>query len=42
MNMGVGDVYDLGWKLAATMQYGGRGLLESYTSERRAVALRNV
>jgi hypothetical protein len=42
MNMGVGDVYDLGWKLAATMQYGGRGLLESYTSERRPVALRNV
>lgn len=42
MNMGIGDAYDLGWKLAATMQYGGRGLLESYTAERRPVALRNV
>jgi FAD-dependent monooxygenase len=42
MNMGIGDAYDLGWKLAAAMQYGGRGLLESYTVERRPVALRNV
>lgn len=42
MNMGIGDAYDLGWKLAAAMQYGGRGLLESYTDERRPVALRNV
>lgn len=42
MNMGIGDAYDLGWKLAAAIQYGGRGLLESYTDERRPVALRNV
>lgn len=42
MNMGIGDAYDLGWKLAAAIQYGGRGLLESYTAERRPVALRNV
>jgi FAD-dependent monooxygenase len=42
MNMGIGDAYDLRWKLAAAMQYGGRGLLESYTSERRSVALCNV
>ncbi|KAF2827184.1 hypothetical protein CC86DRAFT_466010 [Ophiobolus disseminans] len=42
MNMGIGDAYDLGWKLAAAMQYGGRGLLQSYEAERRPVALRNV
>ncbi|KAF1955081.1 hypothetical protein CC80DRAFT_566391, partial [Byssothecium circinans] len=42
MNMGIADAYDLGWKLAATMQYGGRGLLESYEAERRPVALRSV
>jgi FAD-dependent monooxygenase len=42
MNMGIGDAYDLGWKLAVAMKYGGRGLMESYTSERRPVALRNV
>lgn len=42
MNMGIGDAYDLGWKLAAAMQYGGHGLLQSYEAERRPVALRNV
>jgi hypothetical protein len=25
--MGIGDAYDLDWKLAATMRYGGPGLL---------------
>jgi hypothetical protein len=42
MNMGIGDAYDLGWKLAATIHYGGTGLLESYEAERRPVALRNA
>lgn len=42
MNMGIGDAYDLGWKLAAAIQYGGPALLESYEAERRPVALRNV
>ncbi|KAI8939891.1 hypothetical protein NX059_003620 [Plenodomus lindquistii] len=43
MNMGVGDAYDLGWKLAATIQgYAGPSLLRSYEQERRPVALRNV
>jgi hypothetical protein len=42
MNMGIGDAYDLGWKLAATINYAGPGLLQSYQAERRPVALRNV
>ena len=43
MNMGVGDAYDIGWKLAAVLKgYGGEHLLQSYTMERRPVALRNV
>ena len=42
MNMGIGDVYDLGWKLVGAMRYGGRGLLKSYTADRRPVVLRNV
>jgi hypothetical protein len=42
MNMGIGDAYDLGWKLAATIKYAGPGLLKSYEVERRPVALRNV
>lgn len=43
MNMGIGDAYDLGWKLAAVVNgYAGRGLLQSYEEERRPVALRNV
>lgn len=42
MNMGIGDAYGLGWKLAAAMQYGGLGLLQSYEAERRPVAMRNV
>jgi 2-polyprenyl-6-methoxyphenol hydroxylase-like FAD-dependent oxidoreductase len=38
MNMGIADAVDLGWKLAGCMQrWGGPGLLESYTRERRPV-----
>ena len=41
--MGVGDAYDIGWKLAAVLKgYGGKFLLDSYEHERRPVALRNV
>lgn len=43
MNMGIGDAYDIGWKLAAVLNgYGGENLLRSYSIERRPVALRNV
>ena len=43
MNMGVGDAFDIGWKLAAVINgYGGQFLLQSYNDERRPVALRNV
>jgi hypothetical protein len=43
MNMGLGDAYDIGWKLAAIVNgWGGEELLQSYTIERRHVALRNV
>lgn len=38
MNMGVSDVVDLGWKLAAVLQgWGGETLLQSYELERRPV-----
>ncbi|KAH5729245.1 hypothetical protein HBI20_057630 [Parastagonospora nodorum] len=40
MNTGIADAYNLGWKLAAAMQYGGAGLLRSYDSERIPVAVR--
>ena len=43
MNMGIGDAFDLGWKLAAVINgQGGDGLLVAYEAERRPVALRNV
>jgi FAD-dependent monooxygenase len=43
MNMGIGDAYDLGWKLAAVINgYAGKDLLQSYEEERRPVALRNI
>lgn len=43
MNMGLGDAYDIGWKLAAVLnEWGGEQLLRSYEIERRPVALRNV
>jgi len=42
MNTGVGDAYDLGWKLSAILNgWGGEGLLGSYEEERRPIALRN-
>jgi 2-polyprenyl-6-methoxyphenol hydroxylase-like FAD-dependent oxidoreductase len=42
MNTGVGDAFDLGWKLAAVLnEFGGEKLLASYEQERRPVALAN-
>jgi len=42
MNTGIGDAFDLGWKLAAVLHgFGGPGLLASYETERRPVGLRN-
>ncbi|EKV05045.1 hypothetical protein PDIG_38730 [Penicillium digitatum PHI26] len=39
MNMGIADAFDLGWKLAGTIQgWGGPQLLASYEQERRPVA----
>ncbi|MDX3907793.1 MAG: FAD-dependent monooxygenase [Pigmentiphaga sp.] len=43
MNTGLGDVFDLGWKLQATLEgWGGPKLLASYTEERKPVAIRNA
>lgn len=43
MNTGMGDAMDLGWKLWADYAgWGGPGLMASYETERRPVALRNV
>ncbi len=43
MNCGIGDVANLGWKLAALAQgWGGPALLDSYAAERRPIALRNT
>lgn len=43
MNTGVGDAVDLGWKLAAVLQgWGGKQLLDSYTAERKPIAMINV
>jgi 2-polyprenyl-6-methoxyphenol hydroxylase-like FAD-dependent oxidoreductase len=43
MNTGVGDAFDLSWKLAATLEgWGGPGLLDSYEIERRQVGERNI
>ncbi|MCR8724658.1 FAD-dependent monooxygenase [Frigidibacter sp. ROC022] len=42
MNTGMGDVDNLGWKLAATLRgWGGSALLDSYVVERRPIAIRN-
>ena len=42
MNTGIGDAFDIGWKLAATLRgYAGPALLKSYERERRPVGLRN-
>jgi 2-polyprenyl-6-methoxyphenol hydroxylase-like FAD-dependent oxidoreductase len=43
MNTGVGDAVDIGWKLAAMLQgWGGPQLLDSYTLERKPIAMINV
>ncbi|MEH2458922.1 FAD-dependent monooxygenase [Nostoc sp.] len=43
MNTGMGDAVDLGWKLAATLQgWAGDNLLDTYETERYAIAVRNL
>jgi len=43
MNTGVGDAFDLAWKLAGTVKgWGGPGLLDGYERERRPIGIRNV
>lgn len=43
MNTGIGDAFDLGWKLAAVVNgQAGPGLLRSYEQERKPVAIRNM
>ena len=43
MNTGVGDAVDIGWKLTAVLQgWGGDHLLDSYTAERKPIAMINV
>jgi 2-polyprenyl-6-methoxyphenol hydroxylase-like FAD-dependent oxidoreductase len=43
MNTGVGDAFDLAWKLAGTIHgWGGPALLDAYEGERRPVGVRNV
>lgn len=42
MNTGLGDAFDLGWKLSAVVNgWGGDRLLESYPLERRPIGERN-
>jgi len=42
MNTGIGDAFDLGWKLATVLHgYGGPQLLDSYDAERRPIGQRN-
>ena len=43
MNTGVGDAFDLSWKLAGVINgWGGPGLLDGYEQERRPIGIRNV
>lgn len=43
LNTGIGDVWDIAWKLAAVLDgWGGEGLLNSYDAERRPVAHSNL
>jgi 2-polyprenyl-6-methoxyphenol hydroxylase-like FAD-dependent oxidoreductase len=43
MNTGIGDVVDLGWKLAAVLQgWGGPNLLASYSAERQPIGVRAI
>jgi 2-polyprenyl-6-methoxyphenol hydroxylase-like FAD-dependent oxidoreductase len=42
MNTGVGDAFDLGWKLSAVINgWGGEGLLSAFEEERRPIGLKN-
>ncbi len=41
MNSGIGDAYNLCWKLAAVLRGGDAGLLETYEAERRPIVERN-
>lgn len=42
MNTGLGDAFNLGWKLSAVVQgWGGQRLLDSYQAERRPIGERN-
>jgi hypothetical protein len=42
MNTGIGDAFDISWKLAAVLNgFGGPHLLASYDTERRPIGLRN-
>jgi 2-polyprenyl-6-methoxyphenol hydroxylase-like FAD-dependent oxidoreductase len=42
MNTGIGDVMNLGWKLAAVYEgWAGEHLLQSYEAERRDISVRN-
>jgi FAD-dependent monooxygenase len=42
MNTGLGDAFNLGWKLAGLLHgWGGAGLLTSYEAERRPIGDRN-
>ncbi|MER7045014.1 FAD-dependent monooxygenase [Streptomyces jumonjinensis] len=43
LNTGIGDAADLGWKLAATLNgWAGRGLLDTYETERRPIAVQSL
>ena len=43
MNTGLGDAFNLAWKLAALLEgWGGPRLADSYVAERRSVAIRNA
>lgn len=43
MNTGLGDAFDISWKLAASIEgWGGPALLQSYETERRPIGIRNV
>jgi hypothetical protein len=43
LNTGLGDVFDIGWKLEARLKgWGGGALLDSYGAERRPVGQRNI
>ena len=43
LNTGMGDMDNIGWKLAATIEgWGGAHLLDSYETERRPIGLRNI